>query len=461
MSVRVTQVAPADAGVCSLVVRTSSSGSGVKRYNAYVRSRLLSDLTPDPRYVRLFHNLARADLVPLLCSLSFTKAPRAATAHLPGACMPSPPPAALLAAVALSVSAGLVVLRWRRSRRRALSQPPTEALIKEVVQAEAAPAVHLSRTPSRVSLEDGQSRFGLDIGGSLLKLIYLELDGTHDAVVSSLKVLDQLSSRPGSKRPSRNFDMASTAASLDAESSGEHDGPPVAVLQAACASPGRSSRGVLDPSLTVHVPALGGTLYFAHFATASVEHAVEVLRQHRLTDGLASMQATGGGAHKYRQTFERRLGVSLQPCNELDAVVLGMCLMVKAVPDECYTFERVADPSAADTSDEQAQPVVIPSESLGISQPLRKIHKPFCARHRLNPHPTALAQPADRLALTRAGIVAPVGSQWGWRRLFPLFAVQRRHRRLHPARPVRDLIHARERHGTRRRHLPGPDTPAD
>ena len=83
MSVRVTQVAPADAGVWSLVVRTSSSGSGVKRYNAYVRSRLLSDLTPDPRYVRLFHNLARADLVPLLCSLSFTKAPRAATAHLP------------------------------------------------------------------------------------------------------------------------------------------------------------------------------------------------------------------------------------------------------------------------------------------------------------------------------------------------------------------------------------------
>ena len=52
MSVRVTQVAPADAGVCSLVVRTSSSGSGVKRYNAYVRSRLLSDLTPDPLPVR-------------------------------------------------------------------------------------------------------------------------------------------------------------------------------------------------------------------------------------------------------------------------------------------------------------------------------------------------------------------------------------------------------------------------
>ena len=104
---------------------------------------------------------------------------------------------------------------------------------------------------------------------------------------------------------------------------------------------------------------------------------MEVLRQHRITDGIASLQATGGGAHKYRKTFEQRLGVGLLPCNELDAVVLGMCLMVKAVPDECYTFERVADPSAAEGEDEPAQPRVIASEELGISQQLRKIHKPF------------------------------------------------------------------------------------
>ena len=123
---------------------------------------------------------------------------------------------------------------------------------------------------------------------------------------------------------------------------------------------------------------------FAHFATNSVEAAVEVLRQHRLTDGLTTLQATGGGAHKYRKTFEQRLGVGLVPGNELDAVVLGMCLMVKAVPDECYTFERVADPAAAESSaSEPAQPVTIPSESLGISHPLRKIHKPFCARQPL------------------------------------------------------------------------------
>lgn len=242
------------------------------------------------------------------------------------------------------------------------------------------PEVHLSRTPSRASLADGQSRFGLDIGGSLLKLIYLQLDGTQDDVVKSLQVLEQVgSSRPGSQRQSFTSDAAAAARlSTQFSDADEDEGPPVALITDGNFSPpSRTRRGVLDPSLSVHVPALGGKLCawpplegagrptayvvargwlrnggrplcsrplcmaapatahrpprcgvradFAHFATSSVEHAVEVLRQHRLTDGLSSLQATGGGAHKYRKTFEQRLGVQLLPCNELDAVVLGMC----------------------------------------------------------------------------------------------------------------------------------------
>jgi hypothetical protein len=283
--------------------------------------------------------------------------------------------------------------------------PPTEALIKEVVEggAEQAPVCRpLSRTPSRVSLSDGQSRFGLDIGGSLLKLIYLELDDTHDDVVKSLKLLDQFSSVPGSARPSVSVDAAA-ASSVHAawEGSAAHDGPPVA---SSSPLPARSSRsrGVLDPSLTVHVPALGGKLYFAHFATSEVEHAVEVLRQHRLTDGLDTIHATGGGAQKYREIFRSRLGVGLRPCNELDAVVLGLCLMVKAVPDECYTFERVADPAAAESAaSEVAQPVVIPPTQLGISQPLRKIHKPFCAPPHRSPFLDAACGSARACITTR------------------------------------------------------------
>ena len=302
-------------------------------------------------------------------------------------------------AVLISVSTAAIIFAWHWRRRRKLQkepaesqpQPPTEELIKKVTP-EPAPSVHLSRTPSRVSLTPGQSRFGLDIGGSLLKLIYLEDDDNpNDTVVNSLKVLDQISSRAGSKRASRQWTAESAAAVAAAAAAYEDeeisDQPPVAILDAAVKrlhaqqrpSPPKAAttRGVLDPSLTVHVPALGGKLYFAHFQTHDVEHAVEVLRQHRLTDGLDSIQATGGGAHKFRKTFESRLNIDLLPCNELDAVVLGMCLMVKAVADECYTFERVADPSAAESSTDEPQPVTISSEQLGIHQTLRKIHKPF------------------------------------------------------------------------------------
>ena len=50
-----------------------------------------------------------------------------------------------------------------------------------------------------------------------------------------------------------------------------------------------------------------------------------------------------------------------------DAVVLGICLMAKAVSDECYTYERVADPAAAESErTEQPQAVTINAEQLGI-----------------------------------------------------------------------------------------------
>ena len=192
---------------------------------------------------------------------------------------PSPSTAAATTATAAVIAAGVVMIklfwRWRRSAADHLQQPcpepqpPTEALIREVATEASRPdvPVHLSRTPSRVSLADGQSRFGLDIGGSLLKLIYLELDGTQDDVVRSLKVLDQLSSsRPGSNRPSHNFDAAAVASLGDLGDGADDDGPPIAVMRASesLASP-RPTRGVLDPSLTVNVPALGGKLC-AHVA---------------------------------------------------------------------------------------------------------------------------------------------------------------------------------------------------
>ena len=191
---------------------------------------------------------------------------------------------------------------------------------------------HLSRTPSVLCL-DSVARFGLDIGGSLTKFIYLE---------SVESQTDEVMARARRAR----------------------------------------KRAGLEPELEVEVPALGGRLHFAHFETQQVSKTVSMLKRHRLAEGVRRIHATGGGAHKYRRLIESTLGVPLSPCNELDAVVLGICLMAKAVTDECYTYEQVVNPHNMPGGGPAAEAASgglrrsFTSESLGAA-PLRKITKFF------------------------------------------------------------------------------------
>ena len=50
-------------------------------------------------------------------------------------------------------------------------------------------------------------------------------------------------------------------------------------------------------------------------------------------------------AQVYRRLIESTLHTHLSPCNELEAVVLGICLLAKSVSDECYTLQSVSNPS--------------------------------------------------------------------------------------------------------------------
>ena len=143
----------------------------------------------------------------------------------------------------------------------------------------------LTRSPSRVQLEATAARFGLDIGGSLTKFIYLEQHNEQD---------DVLLARARRAR----------------------------------------ERAGLEPHLSVAVPALEGTLHFAHFQSSEVEKTVKMLKRHKLCDGVRKIHATGGGAHKYRRLIESTLNTMLSPCNELEAVVLGICLSTHPYPNQ-------------------------------------------------------------------------------------------------------------------------------
>ena len=155
---------------------------------------------------------------------------------------------------------------------------------------------------ARAILEsDLGARFGFDIGGSLAKFCFLE---------------------------------------KDEESSGSDR-----VLEFINASNTYGETGVREEALAVHLSTLSGKLHFIRFASEHTVAAVNMLERQNVCAGIGKMYATGGGAHKYSSLFRQRLGFELLPCNELSAVVQGICFMTKVVPDECYTYERVEDPS--------------------------------------------------------------------------------------------------------------------
>lgn len=243
------------------------------------------------------------------------------------------------AAAALSLAAvALLVLSWLRRRRRAQlaenSPPATETPAQRAAAAAelriSTSQLHLPATPRSerrslaLSSPELGSRFGLDIGGSLAKLVFFEKDGFSDRV-----------------------------------------------LEFVTASQTYGTSGVRDEALSVHLPALGGRLHFIRFATSHMKGAIDLLEEERLTAGVARIYATGGGAHKYREAFERRLGVRVTACNELGAVVLGICFMARSQVGECYTLESVADPHPKDGKPRRR------SESGEEEEGLRKVPRAF------------------------------------------------------------------------------------
>lgn len=203
----------------------------------------------------------------------------------------------------------------------------------------------------RVDLRAESNALAVDIGGSLAKLLYIQPYGA--AVTSPRLVIDRVGGSP--------------------------------------------ARG-----LSVHVPALNGTLHCFAFETRCVEALVAFMAEHWVKPGNASaisgnisapatrgpgsarslaanrrargrariggasgsgsdsasandaasgagasvarnahryVRATGGGAYKYADMFEEEIGVTLVRQDEMTCVVAGLNFLLSAVDREVYTFK--------------------------------------------------------------------------------------------------------------------------
>ncbi|KAI3976258.1 hypothetical protein MKX01_021800 [Papaver californicum] len=143
---------------------------------------------------------------------------------------------------------------------------------------------------------DDISHLALDIGGSLIKLVYFS---KHEQDRSKKSPKDTIG---GSSFNRRNMLSASSSC--------------------------------------------GGRLHFVNFETQKINECLDFISSKQLHlcfseissgNSATIKQATGGGAFKFADLFKEKLGVSIDKEDEMDALVAGANFLLKAISHEAFT----------------------------------------------------------------------------------------------------------------------------
>ncbi|XP_022734128.1 pantothenate kinase 1-like isoform X1 [Durio zibethinus] len=96
-------------------------------------------------------------------------------------------------------------------------------------------------------------------------------------------------------------------------------------------------------------PVLEGRLHFAKFETSKINDFLEFIHCKKLCLGgfrdctapssdKIFIKATGGGAYKFADLFKEKLGITLDKEDEMDCLVTGANFLLKAVHQEAFTY---------------------------------------------------------------------------------------------------------------------------
>eukprot|EP00834_Sanchytrium_tribonematis_P005219 NODE_302_length_10333_cov_0.506840.p1 type:complete len:741 gc:universal NODE_302_length_10333_cov_0.506840:4909-7131(+) len=83
----------------------------------------------------------------------------------------------------------------------------------------------------------------------------------------------------------------------------------------------------------------GGRLNFNKFETSKIDELIEFLKGIMQDRDNISICATGGGSHKFAETFNQRLGITLNKFDEMDCTVKGMNFLLHEIPYEVFAFD--------------------------------------------------------------------------------------------------------------------------
>ncbi|XP_045457040.1 pantothenate kinase 3 [Melitaea cinxia] len=145
--------------------------------------------------------------------------------------------------------------------------------------------------------------FGMDIGGTLTKLVYFEPRETNrrelDKETEVLKNIRRYLTR-----------------------------------NSAYGKTGRRDVHLQMENVTIR--GRRGTLHFIRFPTSEVGAFLQLARSKGMAALVNTIYATGGGAYKFEEDFIKEVNMRLSKLDELDALIAGVLFVDSMNPQECY-----------------------------------------------------------------------------------------------------------------------------
>lgn len=193
--------------------------------------------------------------------------------------------------------------------------------------------VHSKKSKKNKNVDVG-AIFGMDVGGTLSKIVYFESCEISDTTATDSKGIVRTKS-------SSNFEVETKLEGPDHQK---------ALRQLYDYLDEDHTNANRDERLSFYSSMLGGRLHFLHFETRQMASSINILSSTSVTENIRTIGCTGGGAHKYDKEFSEQLGIRIEHHDELESLIRGMYFALATLPNECYTYRVPNEDTVASTS---------------------------------------------------------------------------------------------------------------
>ncbi|XP_072100948.1 4'-phosphopantetheine phosphatase isoform X2 [Mobula birostris] len=85
-------------------------------------------------------------------------------------------------------------------------------------------------------------------------------------------------------------------------------------------------------------------LHFVKFENVYIETCLDFIKAHLVKTETKVIKATGGGAHKFKNLIEKKLGLKVDKEDEMTCLIKGCNFVLRNIPHEAFVYVKHADP---------------------------------------------------------------------------------------------------------------------